>query len=112
MNSRTVKKRNSKKSNIKNKVMIKKSSNPKKKYMAIFYEDDKKTRTVHFGCAGMSDFTKHKDEARKKRYINRHRVRENWSDPKTAGALSRWVLWNKPSVRSSISDYKRRFKLS
>jgi len=101
-----------KKNKIRDKVTIKKSTNPKKKYMAIFYEDNKKTRTIHFGCAGMSDFTKHKDEARKKRYMNRHRVRENWSDPMTAGSLSRWILWNKPSLRLSISDYKRRFKLS
>jgi len=37
--------------------------------MAVFYEDGTKIRTkkktTHFGCAGMSDFTKHKDEARK-----------------------------------------------
>ena len=110
MKIRTTKKNKRKISD--KKVMIKKSTNTKKKYLAIFYEDNKKTRTIHFGCAGMSDFTKHKDEARKKRYMNRHRVRENWSDPMTAGSLSRWILWNKPSLRLSISDYKRRFKLS
>ena len=59
----------------------------------------------------MSDFTRHKDSARKQRYIARHSRRENWRDPTSAGALSRWVLWNKPSLRESISDYKRRFKL-
>ena len=49
------------------KVVIKKSTNQKKKYMAVFYEDGKKIKTTHFGAAGMSDFTKHKDEARKKK---------------------------------------------
>ena len=38
-----------KKNKIRDKVTIKKSTNPKKKYMAIFYEDNKKTRTIHFG---------------------------------------------------------------
>ena len=58
----------------------------------------------------MSDYTKHKDEDRKKRYLNRHRKNENWKSPMTAGALSRWILWNKPTLRDSIKDYKKRFK--
>jgi len=59
----------------------------------------------------MSDYTKHKDSDRMKRYLSRHRKRENWKSPKTPGALSRWVLWNKPSLRDSIRDYKKRFNL-
>jgi hypothetical protein len=95
------------------KVTIRKSTNPKKKYMAVFYTDKKKKiKTTHFGASGMSDFTKHKDEARKKRYISRHRTRENWSDPMSAGSLSRWILWNKPGFRLSVTDYKRRFNLN
>lgn len=64
-----------------------------------------------FGYKGMSDYTKHKDSARKQRYIARHKKREHWNSPKSAGALSRYVLWNKPSLRGSISDYKRKFGL-
>ncbi len=93
------------------KVVIKKSSNPKKKYMAIFYDGDKKKKTTHFGSAGMSDFTIHKDESRKKRYLDRHRKRENWNAPMTAGALSRWILWNKPTFSASVADYKKKFNL-
>jgi len=93
------------------KVIIKKSTIPKKKYTAIFYDGEKKKKTVHFGAAGMSDFTKHRDEERKKRYIDRHKARENWRDPMTAGALSRFILWNKPTIRASIADYKKRFNL-
>lgn len=93
------------------KVVIKKSTNPKKKYMAVFTDNGKKVKTTHFGSAGMSDFTKNKDEERKKRYLDRHRKNENWNDKFSAGALSRWILWNKPTLRASIADYKRRFKL-
>jgi len=92
------------------KVIIKKSTNSAKKYMAVFYEDKKKIKTTHFGAAGMSDYTKHKTKSRKKRYMNRHRSRENWNDPMSAGALSRWILWNKPTLRESIKDYKKKFK--
>ena len=90
-------------------VTIKKSTNEKKKYMAIFYEGGKKKKTTHFGAAGQSDFTKHKDEARKQRYMNRHKVNENWQNPMSAGSLSRYILWNKTSLKDSIVDYKRRF---
>ena len=93
------------------KVIIKKSTIPKKKYTAIFYDGEKKKKTVHFGAAGYSDFLKHRDEERKKRYIDRHKARENWSDPMTAGALSRYILWNKPTLKASIADYKKRFNL-
>ena len=35
--------------------------------------DDK---TIHFGAAGMSDYTLHKDDRRKANYIARHQTRE------------------------------------
>ena len=46
-------------------VTITKSTNPKKKYTAIFSHEVngkmKKIKTTHFGSAGMSDFTIHKE---------------------------------------------------
>tara|TARA_Y100001938_G_C7764905_1_gene270385 strand:- start:106 stop:393 length:288 start_codon:yes stop_codon:yes gene_type:complete len=93
------------------KVVIKKSTNPKKKYMAVFTENGKKVKTTHFGSAGALDFIKTKDEERKKRYLDRHRKNENWNDYKSAGSLARYILWNKPTLRASIADYKRRFNL-
>ena len=71
----------------------------------------KKVKTTHFGAAGMSDYTKHKDKARKQRYLNRHKANENWSDYKSAGSLSRYILWNKPTLTESKADYKKRFNL-
>lgn len=92
-------------------VTIRKSRKKGKKLEAVF--ESKRTgrrKTVPFGASGMSDYTKHKNPERKKRYLTRHRKRENWNDPVTPGALSRWILWNKPSLQASITDYKRRFK--
>ena len=93
------------------KVVIKPSTNPDKKYMAIFYKDGKKVKTTHFGAKNMSDFTKHKNEERKANYIKRHQARENWNDYMSAGALSRWILWNKPTLRESIENFKNKFNL-
>jgi len=92
-------------------VEIKPSTSKGKKYTAIFYDGDKKVKTTHFGSAGMSDFTKHGDEERKQRYLDRHRARENWNDKFSAGALAKFILWNKPTLSTSIADYKKRFNL-
>ena len=93
------------------KVDIKKSTNSKKKLMAIFNEGGKKIKTVHFGSAEMSDYTKHKDEDRKKSYLARHKKNENWNDYMTPGSLAKHILWNLPSLQSSIKDYKKKFNL-
>jgi hypothetical protein len=89
---------------------IKPSTRSGKKKMAIFYNTKTgRTKTTHFGSYGMSDYTKHKDKERKRLYIARHKTREDWGNPVSAGALSRWILWNKPSYRDSVRDYKKRF---
>ena len=94
------------------KMVIEKATAKNKKYKAIFYDDQgKKLKTVQFGSEGMSDFTIHKDKERKQRYLDRHMKRENWNDPMTAGALSRYILWNKPTLDASIKDFKKKFNL-
>jgi len=93
-------------------VEVKRSTNDEKKLMAVFTYPDGKTKTTHFGARGMSDYTKHGDKERMERYVDRHdNGREDWADPTTAGALSRWILWNKPSLSASFNDFKKRFNL-
>lgn len=88
-------------------ISIKKSPKKDKKLVARFSDG----KEVHFGAKGYSDFTKHKDEARKQRYIIRHKKRENWNDPQTKGSLSLYILWNKPTIEASVKDYKNKFHL-
>ena len=88
-------------------VSIKPSTRADKKLMATF--DD--GTITHFGQKGAGDFTKSGDEEKKANYIARHRVNENWNDPKSAGALARFILWNKPTLSASIRDFKERFNL-
>jgi hypothetical protein len=90
-------------------IIFRKSTKEEKKYMVTIGR-----KTIHFGSAGMSDFTKHKTEDRKRLYILRHKVRENWkkSGIKTAGFWSRWILWNKPTLTGSIKDTEKRFNIN
>lgn len=68
-------------------------------------------RKVFFGLYGASDYTIHKDNERKLRYIKRHQERENWgkSGINTAGFWSRWLLWNLSTIEASYRDIKKRF---
>ena len=80
----------------------------KTKKLRAYFSDGTHT---DFGASAYEDFTTHHDEERKARYLNRHKSREDWTDFKSAGALSRWILWNLPTLKASISDYKKRFEL-
>lgn len=81
---------------------------------------------VDFGASGMRDFTlindknssfyiKDKEEREKVKnaYIARHRANEKWGYDGllTAGFWSRWLLWNKPTLNSSLMDIKSKFKI-
>lgn len=65
-----------------------------------------------FGAIGYEHYGDgHKDEERKQRYINRHKKKENWTKTgiDTAGWWSRWLLWNKKTIKASYKDIKNRF---
>jgi hypothetical protein len=88
------------------------SALPGKKY-SVYASDGKKIKLIHFGAKGYEDFTTHKDEERRKKYIKRHEAKENWgrSGLFTAGFWSRWILWNLPSQKESISYTQQFFYL-
>ena len=96
------------------KVEIKSSPMKDKRLVAIFFDDNnKKIKTTHFGLKNpkIGAFPDHNNEKLKTNYLKRHKPRENWNDYMTAGSLSRWILWNKKTIKESIEDFKRRFKL-
>jgi len=93
-------------------VNITKSTRMNKKLMAIFYDEAKrKVKTTHFGASGYESYPDHQDLQRKMNYIARHKAREDWNDYMSSGSLSRWILWNKPTLSASIEDYMNRFGL-
>jgi len=90
---------------------IRRSHRREKKWDAVF-DNNGKEKVVSFGQKGYSDFTKHKDVTRRNRYLKRHSgMGEDWNKPDTPGALAKWILWNKPSFKASVSDFKKRFNL-
>jgi hypothetical protein len=93
-------------------VNIKPSTSQGKKMMAIFYDEaKKKVKTTHFGAVGYDDYTGHQDLQHKMNYLSRHKKKEEWADYMTSGSLSRWILWNKPTLKESINYYMDKFKL-
>lgn len=94
------------------KMVIKKSDKPGKKYVAIFTRDNGRTKTQHFGAAGMKDYTLTGDKERRRLYRQRHAKDLKTNDPTRAGYLSRFLLWgDSTSLRENIRNYKRRFNL-
>lgn len=88
-----------------------------KKYSLIVIQDDRIKKTINFGARGMSDYTIHKDPNRKEHYIKRHkRNNEKWGDSinnfKTAGYLSKNILWNLPTISESIKNIENRLNIS
>jgi len=94
-------------------VSLHRSSNPAKKFEVVLLSSEGRQHIVRFGATGSEDFTIHHDEARKASYIQRHKTRENWtrSGILTAGFWSRWLLWNQPTLASSLADIRRRFRI-
>jgi hypothetical protein len=87
---------------------IKPSTRQGKRYMATF----KDGTTIHFGQAGGSTYIDHGDKPKRSAYIARHMVREDFNNPKTAGSLSRWMLWgDSTSLQKNILAFKTKFKL-
>ena len=89
-------------------VEISKSDRKGKKYQA----DINGKRTIHFGAAGYEDYTIHKNPQRKERYIQRHKGKEDWTKEgiATPSYLSRFVLWNKPTIQASLNDLNSKYK--
>ena len=94
-------------------MVVRKSTKPGKKYMAIFTRDNGRTKTTHFGSAGMDDYTIKKDKEQRKRYRDRHQKDLSTGDYMRAGFLSYYLLWgNSTSMRENLKSYKKRFNLS
>ena len=90
-------------------IILKKSPNIKKKFRVVFADG----KYVDFGAKGYSDYTIHKDPKRMKRYLQRHRSRENWtkSGIDTAGFWSRWLLWSEPSLPKAKTFMEKKFQI-
>jgi hypothetical protein len=82
--------------------------NKKKRFRAFFSDGS----TTDFGQTNPKTgaFIDHKDEKKKKNYVARHETDLETDDPKRAGYLSMFILWNKPTLKEAIKDYNKRLE--
>jgi hypothetical protein len=78
---------------------------PDKKYFIITNTG----KRVYFGDSRYEDFTTHKDEERKQRYIDRHKKNEDWNDINSAAFWSRFYLWEKPTKKEAYENIKKKY---
>ena len=83
-----------------------KSNKLHKKYDVI----NENGKRLMFGDNRYEDYTTHKDNKRKELYLNRHK-REDWTNLNKAGAWSRYILWNRKTLKASIKDMEKVFKI-
>ena len=91
---------------------VSKSDRPGKKLKAVFLNSETgRTKTVHFGAAGMDDYLHSKNKDQRARYRQRH-AKDLKGDPTRAGYLSYYILWgNSTSLSANIAAFKNRFNL-
>ncbi len=88
--------------------ILEKSTRKDKKLMVTTPEK----RIIHFGAKGYSDYTIHKDDNRRQRYLKRHSVNENWDDLNSAGMWAKEILWGvSPDISKCIRHVEKRFKI-
>lgn len=93
-------------------IKIVKSEKEKKKYKAVFKQDNGREKTTHFGASGMNDYTITGDKEARTRYRKRHEKDLKTNDPTRAGYLSMYILWgDSTSIKTNTSDYRKMFNL-
>lgn len=93
------------------KMIVKKSDKPKKKYYAEFTDSESgRKKRSYFGAAGATDYLLSKEKDRRDRYRSRHKKDLKTNDPTRPGYLSFYLLWgDSSSLRTNITAYKKRF---
>ena len=92
-------------------ISVTRTPNHSKAFKAVFMIDGN-TRIVRFGTGSNYVLNQSKKPTDRAAYIARHRVNENWTDPTTPGALSRYILWgDSRNLGRNITAFKRKFKL-
>jgi hypothetical protein len=87
-------------------MQVSNSNRKDKRFVATFKDGTR----VHFGQAGGSTYIDHGDKAKRDAYLARHGVNEDWTDPKKASTLSRYITWgNYTSIDGNIASFKRKF---
>ncbi len=79
-------------------MYINDSQRKDKRFVAIFDDGVK----IHFGLKNGSTYINNHSKRLRANYINRDRVNEDFNNPKTAGEISRWILWGDDTYKHSF----------
>jgi hypothetical protein len=82
-------------------MRLEESPLPNKKWRAFF----KNGKHTDFGDPKYSDFTQHRDPARRKAYWLRHFKDMETHDPTRAGFLSLFILWTRADIWRAVREY-------
>lgn len=89
-------------------MRIQKSTKKGKRFMVTFENGV----TTHFGQAGGQTYIDHGDKAKRTAYLKRHEPNEDWNNPYSAGALSRWLLWgDSKDLETNHIFFMKKFKV-
>ena len=90
-------------------IEFKKSTRDGKKYMMVLNIDGR-GKTIHFGSAVSKTYLDHGDKIKRKNYIARHEVNEDFTKIGPSSA-SRYILWNKKTLDKSLKSFLSRFNI-
>ena len=95
------------------KLYIYESATINKRFVAVFVENDIIKFTSNFGSKTGSTFIDHGDIIKRSNYLKRHSaLNEDWDGYKSAGSLSRWILWGESDdIETNIKLFKKKLKL-
>lgn len=90
-------------------MLIEPSTRKGKRFQATYANG----KVVHFGQAGGKTYIDEGNKVKRENYLLRHKKRENWNDPYSAGALSRWLLWSdSTSLDANHQAFMKRFNVN
>ena len=69
-------------------------------------------KTINFGSKNGFTYYDGADNEKRLNYLKRHKKNEDWNDILTAGALSRWILWEHTSIQDIKKMLGNRFKIT
>ena len=90
-------------------MKIENSKRKDKRFVAVFDNGVK----VNFGLLGAQTYIDHGDKLKRSNYLARHgNSNEDWTNPYTAGSLSRFLLWGDYiTLEQNIKSFKKRFNV-
>jgi hypothetical protein len=90
-------------------MLIEKSTRKGKRFMATY----KSGKVVHFGQEGGKTYIDEGDKIKRENYLLRHKKRENWNDPFSAGSLSRYLLWgDSTNMETNHQAFMKKFPIT